>query len=51
MEEKAMTQEEKELFEKFKEYMHDHLIIEVEGEYDPYSGQSEHYHRVTFYFK
>lgn len=47
-----MTQEEeKELFEKFKEYMRDHLVIEVEGEYVPYSGQSEHYHRVDFYFK
>lgn len=46
-----MTQEEeKELFEKFKEYMQGHLIIEVEGEHDPYSGQTEHYHRVNFYF-
>ena len=50
-----MTQEEKEeiidaVFEKTKNYIKEHLNIEVEGYYEPYSGQSEHWHHVNLDF-
>lgn len=50
-----MTQEEKQeiidaVFEKTKNYIEEHLNIEVEGYYEPYSGQREHWHRVNLNF-
>lgn len=46
-----MTIEEKnEIVQDVINYISEHLNIEVSGEHDPYSGQSEHYHSVTFYF-
>lgn len=45
-----MTQEEKQaLLEELKTYIQEHLNVEVEGYYEPYSGQHEHYHKVTLY--
>ncbi|MBR1526579.1 MAG: hypothetical protein IJ640_07965 [Prevotella sp.] len=46
-----MTQEEKEsIVEELKEYIQEHLNIDVDGYYEAYSGQREHYHRVTISF-
>lgn len=44
-------QEKAEIIQEAKEeiiqYIKEHLQIDVDGEYDPYSGQREHYHNVT----
>lgn len=50
-----MTQEEKqeiidEVIKELKSYIKKHLNVDVEGYYDAYSGQREHYHKAEIYF-
>ena len=47
-----MTQEEKqEIISELKTYILEHLKVNVEGYYEPYSGQSEHYHQTSIEFE
>jgi hypothetical protein len=46
-----MTEEEKEYIidetvERLKSYIRENLVVEVDGYYEPYSGQDDHYHHV-----
>jgi len=46
-----MTQEEKqEIIEELKDFIKEHLNIEVDSYYDPYSGHDDHLHKVRIYF-
>lgn len=46
-----MTQEEKQkIISELKTYIKKHLNISVDGYYEPYSGQTEHSHKVTITF-
>jgi hypothetical protein len=50
-----MTEEEKQeiidaVVEELKDYIEKHLRVEVDGYYEPYSGQTEHYHKTRIYF-
>lgn len=50
-----MTQEEKqeiidEVVDKLISYIENHLKVDVDGYYEPYSGQREHYHKANVYF-
>lgn len=39
-----------EIINEIKDYIKEHLSIDVDGYYDSYSGQREHYHKVTISF-
>ena len=46
-----MTQKEKqEIIAELKNYILKHLKVNVEGYYEPYSGQTEHSHRTSIKF-